>query len=96
MLFEYVNTKGADQLRYCAGIPGHIDSQIALVSYPKFPASSLIASVATQTGLCLTWSETLSFFFFATRLILVPDVGPSCRCEVKELFLIDLAVQLHD
>ena len=69
----YANNKGADQ-------PAHLrclistfvvhclDSIIPVVSIHEI-SSFYLASVAAQTGLCVTWSETLKTGFLATSFI---------------------------
>ena len=61
-LMSYANNKGADQpvhLRslISAFVVRCLDSVMSLVSVTKI-ASLMLASVAAQASLCLTWSET--------------------------------------
>ena len=61
-LMSYANNKGADQpvhLRslISAFVVRCLDSVMSLVSVTKI-SSLMLASVAAQTSLCLTWSET--------------------------------------
>ena len=59
---SYANNKGADQPAHLrslisAFIVHYLDSVISLVSVAKI-SSLMLASVAEQGGLSLTWSET--------------------------------------
>ena len=59
---SYANNKGADQPAHprsliSAFVVRWLDSVMSLVSVTKI-SSLILASVAEQAGLCLTWSET--------------------------------------
>ena len=71
-VMSYANNKGADQPAHpCSLISAFVvrclDSIIPLVSMSEI-SSLCLASVAAQTGLCLTWSQTLKTGFLVTRL----------------------------
>ena len=61
-LMSYTNNKGTDQTVHprslmSAFVVQCLDSVMSLVSVTKI-SSLMLASVAEQAGLCLTWSET--------------------------------------
>ena len=71
-LMSYANNKGADQPAHphsliSAFVVHCLDSVMSLVSVTKI-SSLLLASVAEQASLKLTWSETRTWFLM-TRLI---------------------------
>ena len=72
-VMPYANNKGADQPAHprsliSAFVIRCLDSIISLVSISEI-SSLYLASVATQAGLCLTWSQTSKTDFLVTRLI---------------------------
>ena len=76
LLLPYVNNKGANQpvhLRslMSAFIVRCLDSIIPLVSISEI-SSLCLASLAAQSGLCLTWSQTPKTGFLVTRLNCFP------------------------
>ena len=90
--FAYANNKGADQPAHPRSLISTpvvrcLDSIIPLVSISEVSSLSL-ASVAEQTGLSITWSQTPKTGFLVTRLSLslqylhVPSLAspfsPSC------------------
>ena len=62
-LMSYANNKGADQL-ISAFVVRCLDSVMSLVSVTKI-SNLMLASVAEQAGLSLTWSETPEDMFFS-------------------------------
>ena len=71
-LMSYANSKSQDQPApprslISAFIVRCLDSEVSLVSVTKI-SSPMLASVAEQAGLSLTWSETPKTAFLVTRL----------------------------
>ena len=71
-LMSYANNKGTDQPEHprsliSAFVVRCLDSTMSLVSVTKI-SSLMLASVAEQVGLSLTWSETPKTGFLVTRL----------------------------
>ena len=73
LFMPYANNKGADQPAHRCSL---ISSFVVHCLYSKIPLVSIseisslyLASVAAQTGLCLTWSQTPNTGFLVTRLI---------------------------
>ena len=87
---SYVNNKGADQPAHphsliSAFVVHCLDSIISRVSISEI-SSLYLASVAAQSGLCLTWSQTLKTGFLVTRLIII--VETSIFANWKSLYVI--------
>ena len=75
MFLSYANNKSADQPVHprsliIAFVIHCFDSIIPLVSITK-NLSLMLASVAVQAGLCLTWSQTPKTGFLVTGLICI-------------------------
>ena len=73
LFMTYANNKGADQPAHprsliSAFVVRCLDSIIPLVSISEI-SSLYLASVAAQTGLCLTWSQTPKTGFLMMKLI---------------------------
>ena len=73
LFLQYANNKGTDQPVHqrsliSAFVVCCLDSIIPPVSISKM-SSLCLASVAVQTGLCLTWSQTPKTGFLVTKLI---------------------------
>ena len=93
----YANNKGADQPAHTRSLVSAfvircLDSIMPLVSVPTI-SSLYQASVAVQSALSLTWSQTPKTGFLMTRLILLVHVILAHRNEgyffsVKSIFCI--------
>ena len=71
-VYAYANTKGADQSAHshsliCIFVVRCLDHMTPIVSISEISSLNL-ASIAEQTGLCLTWSQTPKTGFLVTRL----------------------------
>ena len=78
-VLSYVNNKGADQTAHprsltCAFVVRCLDSVMSLVSLTKI-SSLMLASVAEQASLSLTWSETPEDVFSCRGSILMVHSG---------------------
>ena len=76
-VFAYAKTKGVEQLRGNCTADQHLRFRYIGSSMPLQSNSEIsilyTSSVAVQSGLCWTWSETLKTGFLSMRLIVGPD-----------------------